>query len=244
MKKYLLRLVALFYSVPLIATLAYSFEGWGVQYFRLLFDSPAYLNLFWNSVGLAVPMVAGQLAVSALAAYAFTVLRFKGKEVLFFAYIIVMLLPLQVTILPNYLVADRLGFTDSALAVILPGIFRPFGVFLLRQYMKSLPKSCMEAARLDGAGHGRIFWSIVLPMAKPALAALAMLALIDCWNLVDQALVFIQDDKRLPLSVLLSGLNGSQACAGACFYAVPVLLVLLYGQEYLTEKAAVGRARG
>lgn len=217
------------------------------QYSKLLFDSPVYLNMFWNSVKITVPIVIGQIMVSALAAYAFTVLEFRGKEVLFFTYIIVMLLPLQVTLLPNYLVADWFDMTDSYLAIILPGIFNPFGVFLLRQYMKSMPDAYIEAAQMDGAGHGRIFMSIVLPMIKPGIAALAMLTLIDYWNLVDQAVIFIQDSEKLPLSTFLARINSGDvgmAFAGSCFYAVPVLLVLLHGQEHLKEGIAISGMKG
>lgn len=124
------------------------------QYVELLFESPVYLNMFWNSVKITVPIVIGQIVVSTPAAYAFTVLKFKGKELLFFLYIIVMLLPLQVTLMPNYIVADWLDITDSYLAVILPGIFNPFGVFLLRQFMKCMPDAYMEAAQIEiGRAH-------------------------------------------------------------------------------------------
>lgn len=124
------------------------------QYASLLFGSPVYLHTFWNSVKIVLPVVLGQILVSAPAAYAFTILRFRGKEILFFIYIIVMLLPLQVTLMPNYMVADWLGITDSSLAVIVPGIFSPLGVFLLRQFMKSMPDAYIEAAKMDGAGDG------------------------------------------------------------------------------------------
>ncbi len=217
------------------------------QYAKLLVDSPVYLNMFWNSVKIAVPIVLGQIMVSSLAAYAFTVLKFKGKEVLFFLYIIVMLLPLQVTLMPNYLVADWLNITDSYLAIILPGIFSPFGAFLLRQYMKNMPDSYIEAAKIDGAGHGRIFLSIVLPMIKSGIAATMMLTLLDYWNLVDQAVVFIQDVKEQPLSTFLAQINTGElgmAFAGSCFYAAPVLLVLLYGQEYLKNGIAITGIKG
>lgn len=212
------------------------------QYGRLFFGSPVYLDMFWNSVKLAVPVVAGQAAVSALGAYAFTVLRFKGKEVLYFFYILVMLLPLQVTLMPNYLVAEYLHITESPLAVILPGIFSPFGVFLLRQFLKSLPESCLEAARMDGAGHVQIFLRIVLPLAKPALAALVMLTLLDYWNLVDQAVIFLREERQKPLSVFLAKIAQGEAgvvFAGSCFYALPVLLVLFYGQEPLMQGIAM-----
>ena len=217
------------------------------QYAELLFDSPVYLNMFWNSVKITVPIVLGQIIVSTLAAYAFTVLKFKGKEVLFFLYIIVMLLPLQVTLMPNYIVADWFDITDSYLAIILPGIFNPFGVFLLRQFMKSMPDAYIEAAQIDGAGHGRIFLSIIIPMIKPGIAATAMLTLLDYWNLVDQAIIFIQDSEKQPLSTFLAQINNGDiglAFAGSCFYAVPMLLALLYGQEHLKQGIAISGIKG
>lgn len=217
------------------------------QYAELLFDSPVYLNMFWNSVKITVPIVVGQIIVSTLAAYAFTVLKFKGKELLFFLYIIVMLLPLQVTLMPNYIVADWLGITDSYLAIILSGIFNPFGVFLLRQFMKSLPDAYLEAAKIDGAGHGTIFISIILPMIKPGIVATAMLTLLDYWNLVDQAIIFIQDSEKQPLSTFLAQINNGDiglAFAGSCFYAVPMLLVLLYGQEHLKQGIVITGIKG
>ena len=217
------------------------------QYAELLFDSPVYLNMFWNSVKITFPIVVGQIIVSTLAAYAFTVLKFKGKELLFFLYIIVMLLPLQVTLMSNYIVADWLGITDSYLAIILPGIFHPFGVFLLRQFMKSLPDAYLEAAKIDGAGHGTIFISIILPMIKPGIAATAMLTLLDYWNLVDQAIIFIQDSEKQPLSTFLAQINNGDigvAFAGSCFYAVPMLLVLLYGQEHLKQGIVITGIKG
>jgi len=216
------------------------------QYSELLVDSPVYLSMFWNSVKIVLPIVIGQIAVSAVAAYAFTVLKFRGKGALFFLYIIVMLLPLQVTLLPNYMVADWFGMEDSYLAIILPAVFHPFGVFLLRQYLKSMPDCYIEAAQMDGAGHLRILWSVILPMLKPGLAASAMLILLDYWNLVDQAVVFIQETKRQPLSIFLAQVGSEEmglAFAGSVFYAVPVLVLLLYGQKHLKSGIAISGLR-
>ena len=264
--------IAIVYLTPLVVTVSNSFMSkWEVernyeetsdryidmnmipekvtlsQYTKLLIDSPVYLNMFWNSVKLTVPIVFGQLIVSALAAYAFTLLKFWGKEVVFLLYIIVMLLPLQVTLMPNYIVADWLHIKENYLAIILPAIFNPFGAFLLRQFMKSMPDSYIEAAQIDGAGHGRILWSVVLPMIKPGLAAVAMLTLLDYWNLVDQAVVFIQDADRQPLSTFLAQINSGElglAFSGSVFYAVPVVLILLYGQEYLKKGIAITGVKG
>lgn len=217
------------------------------QYSQLLLKSPVYLNMFWNSVKITVPIVIGQLLVSSMAAYAFTVLRFKGKEILFFVYIIVMLLPLQVTLMPNYIVADWLHMTNTYWAIILPGVFNPFGVFLLRQFMKMIPDAYIESAQIDGAGHIRIFCGIVLPMVKSGLAATAILTFVDYWNLVDQAVIFIQDSEALPLSLFLARINKEQisvAFAGSCFYVLPILIILFYGQDYLKDGIRLSGLKG
>lgn len=217
------------------------------QYNQILFQTPFYLNMFWNSLKITVPVVLGQLIVSATAAYAFTVLQFKYKERLFFIYIVVMLLPLQVTLMPNYVIADALHMTDSYLAIILPGIFNPFGTFLLRQFMKSIPKAYLESAQIDGAGHLRIFFSIVLPMVKSGIAAVAMLTFVEYWNLIDQAVIFIQDKNAQPLSLFLANINQSQigiSFASSCFYVIPVLIILYYGQDYLKEGIGLSGLKG
>ena len=217
------------------------------QYNQILFQTPFYLNMFWNSLKITVPVVIGQLIVSAIAAYAFTVLHFKYKERLFFIYIVVMLLPLQVTLMPNYVIADAFHMTDSYLAIILPGIFNPFGTFLLRQFMKSIPKAYLESAQIDGAGHLRIFFSIVMPMVKSGIAAVAMLTFVEYWNLIDQAVIFIQDRNSQPLSLFLANINKNQigiSFASSCFYVIPVLIILYYGQDYLKEGIGLSGLKG
>ena len=217
------------------------------QYDQILFRSPFYLNMFWNSVKITIPVVIGQLIVSSMAAYAFTVLRFKYKEALFFIYIIVMLLPLQVTLMPNYVIADMLHMTDSYLAIILPGIFNPFGVFLLRQFMKTIPDAYIESAQIDGAGHFRIFIGIILPMVKSGLASVAMLTFADYWNLIDQAVIFIRDSNAQPMSLFLARINQARmgiSFASSCFYVLPVLIILFYGQEYLKEGIGLSGLKG
>lgn len=217
------------------------------QYDQILFRSPFYLNMFWNSVKITIPVVIGQLIVSSMAAYAFTVLRFKYKEALFFIYIIVMLLPLQVTLMPNYVIADMLHMTDSYLAIILPGIFNPFGVFLLRQFMKTIPDAYIESAQIDGAGHFRIFIGIILPMVKSGLASVAMLTFVDYWNLIDQAVIFIRDSNAQPMSLFLARINQERmgiSFASSCFYVLPVLIILFYGQEYLKEGIGLSGLKG
>lgn len=222
---------------------AYSLE----QYEEILMKTPVYLNMFWNSVIITVSVVAGSVIVSTLGAYGFTMLRFRGKELLFLVYIVVMLLPLQVTLMPNYLIAGFLGIEDSYLAIILPAVFNPFGVFLLRQQMKVLPEECMEAAKIDGAGHPQIFFYITLPMVKSGIAALVMLLVIEYWNLIDQAIIFIKRIEQYPMSVFLARINKEASgisYAAATFYIIPVLALLCYGHEYLKEGIGLMNVKG
>jgi multiple sugar transport system permease protein len=207
------------------------------QYSGAFIENSDYWNYFWNSVLLTVSIVAGQVAVSALAAYAFTVMKSRWKEWLFFAYIVVMLLPFQVTLVPAYLTADALGLMNTHLSVILPGIFSTFGVFLLRQHMEQIPKSYLEAARMDGAGHVRVFVNIMLPLCKTTIAALAILCFIDNWNMVEQAMIFLSDTAKWPLSLYFTYFNQfiRMAFAASVVYMLPMLLIFMNGEKQITE---------
>ena len=179
------------------------------QYWTVLFNSPEYLLKFWNSVFL-----------------------------IFFGYIILMLMPYQVTLVPNYLVARWLHLLDTRWAIILPGIFAPFSVFLLTKNMRRIPKSYIEAAELDGGGEWQIFSKVCLPMCKGPLVSVSMLVFIDYWNMVEQPLIMFSDQEKYPLSVFLSEINSGEvgvAFAVAVIYMVPTLLMFLWGEEYLEE---------
>jgi len=206
------------------------------QYWDLLRNT-GYIVALWNSISITLPAVVGQVVVCVPAAYAFEFCKWKHKEKLFFVYIVVMLMPLPVVLVPQFVMVGFLGISESVLAVILPAVFAPFGVFLLRQFMKTIHIEFIEAAKLDGAGQIRIVVSIIAPLLKPAIAALAMLVFIDYWNVVDQAIVFITDPQYLPLSVILPRLAGNYDIifAASAFYMLPVMLVFLYGQEHLME---------
>ena len=211
------------------------------QYLRLFFDNPLYLGRFWNSAALALPVVLGQVLISAPAAYAFEMSRIRHKEKLYFLYIIIMLLPLQVTLVPNFIVADWLGLLDTRASVILPAALNPFGVFIMRQYLRGLPHDYVEAAQLDGASHLRIVFSIVMPMFKPALAALIILVFVNNWNIVEQAIIFLTE-AQAPLSVYLSSMaahNLDFIYAASFFYLLPPLLMFLYWKEHMIEGIAL-----
>lgn len=217
------------------------------QYYTVLVKRIQFLLMFWNSVKLVVPIIAGQIMVASMAAYAFAKLNFTGREKLFFVYIIIMLMPFQVTLVPNYIVADRLGLIGSYLSIIFPGIFSTFGVFLLRQFMHYIPDAYSESAKVDGASHFSIFTRIILPMSKTGIAALAILVFIDNWNMVEQPLIFLRDANKQPLSIFLSNVNEGErgiAFAASVTYMAPMLLVFLYGENYLVEGIQMSGLKG
>jgi multiple sugar transport system permease protein len=208
------------------------------QYITVLLKSPEYLLKFWNSVILVGPIVVFQLLVAMAAAFGFTRYRGRVKEMIFFLYIILMLMPYQVTLVPNYLVVEWLGLLDSRWAIWLPGIFSPFAVYLLTKYMRKIPASVMEAAQIDGAGEWQIFRRICMPLCKGAMCSVAILIFIDYWNMVEQPLILLSDPESHPLSVFLSKINEGEiglAFAVATIYMIPPILVFLYGEDYLVE---------
>ncbi len=211
------------------------------QYIKGFIKSPDYLFKFWNSILLVLPIVIGQLSVASVTAYGFTRWRGKIRSALFFFYVILMLMPYQVTLVPNYLVSQWLRLLNKPWAIILPGIFAPFSVFLLTKFMRRIPYSLIEAAKVDGAGEWEIFTRICLPQCRSALYSIAILVFIDYWNMVEQPLILLQDSDAQPLSVFLSKVNAGEiglAFAMAVVYMIPSLLLFLHGEEYLVEGIA------
>jgi len=211
------------------------------QYKTVLFKSSDYLMKFWNSVILVVPIVLFQVIIASLAAYSFARYRGRFKELLFFVYVILMLMPYQVTLVPNYLVADALGILNTRFSIILPGIFAPFSVFILAKVMRRIPESYIEAAKLDGAGEVQIFIQIYLPLSRSAIFSVVLLQFIDYWNMVEQPLIMLSDSDYHPLSVFLSKINSGDvglAFAVAVIYMIPTLLMFFYGEDYLVEGIA------
>ncbi len=208
------------------------------QYESVLLRSPDYLLKFWNSVILTVPITVFQILVAIFAAYGFSRYEGKVKNIIFFAYVILMLMPYQVTLVPNFLVADKFGLLDTRWAIILPGIFSPFSVFLLTKVMRRIPLSYIEAAKLDGANEFQVLMKICLPLCKGALVSIGMLVFIDYWNMVEQPLILMKESDLHPLSVFLSQINTGDvglAFAVGTVYMVPTVLMFLYGEDYLVE---------
>lgn len=208
------------------------------QYISVLFRNPEYLLKFWNSVALTVPITVFQILTALFAAYGFSRYQGRIKSIIFFSYIILMLMPYQVTLVPNFLVAEKFGILDTRWAIILPGIFSPFSVFLLTKVMKRIPSSYLEAAKLDGANEFQILFRICLPLCKGALVSIGMLVFIDYWNMVEQPLILMKESDMHPLSVFLSQINTGDvglAFAVGTVYMIPTVLMFLYGEDYLVE---------
>ncbi len=211
------------------------------QYATVLLKSPAYLEKFWTSVIYVVPIVLFQLALASGTSYCFARVPTKFRSIVFFTYIILMLMPYQVTLVPNYLVSETLGILDTRWAIILPGIFSPFSVFILTKFMRRIPSAMVEAAQLDGAGEWALFSKIYLPLARPTLYSVAILVFIDYWNMVEQPLILLKDETLYPLSVFLSRINEGDtgiALAIAVIYMVPPVLLFLYSEDYLVDGIA------
>lgn len=205
-------------------------------YREVFLYTPSYLMKFWKSMLLSTVILAGQLVISCLGGYGFAKFNFKGKNVIFFFVIILMMMPLQVTLVPNYIVFERLGLIGSYASVILPGIFSTFGVFLLTQFFSSIPNSIIEAAKLDGANQIQILCRIIVPYAKSGVASLCILNFIDTWNMVEQPLIFLKDSTKYPLSVFLANVsreNLSISFVCGILAILPAFLLFLYLKDSL-----------
>ncbi|MFF5077375.1 carbohydrate ABC transporter permease [Actinoplanes sp. NPDC000266] len=204
-----------------------------------------YFRFFLNSVIVATTVTAAQIVTCATAAYAFARLRFRGKGVLFAIVIGSLMIPIQVTIVPLFLVMSKLELTNTLWSLILPGIFSGFGIFLLRQHFLALPYELEEAAKLDGAGHFRTFARVILPLSGPSIATLGILCFTYWWNDLLLPLVMISDTEKqtLPVGLVLlagrfsTGSLGTIA-AGIAMAIVPVLVVFLAAQRYIVQSIA------
>ena len=205
------------------------------QYWQILITDNTVLRLFLNSVMYAAAILAGQFLLIVPMAFALSKFRFRGREVIFFGIILLMVLPFQVTMVPNVLTLRSLSLLDTPWAVILPLWFSPFYIFLIRQFMVTLPDELIEAGSIDGAGPFRAYVHILLPVCRPILGAAAALSFADCWNLVEQPLTYLNNRTELhPLSTMFNQLaaeNTGFEFAGAALYILPALFVYMFFQE-------------
>lgn len=208
------------------------------HYFRLLISNSDYLQMFWNSVFIAVGIAVGTVIVATFVGFAFAKAPSRRSGITNFLYIIVMLMPFQVTLLPNYIVIKSLGLYNSVWALIIPSIFAPFGVFLLSRFFKSIDDEIINAAMLETNSYITILFKIVVPIASPGLSALFLLSFADGWNMVEQPLILLSEKSLYPLSIALNDAiikDLGLAFAGAVLYALPMMFLYKIFEEELIE---------
>lgn len=211
------------------------------HYIKVFLDSPEYFVMFWNSMKIVLGTLIGQCFVAIPAAWGFAAFKFRFKKGLFFLYIILMMMPFQATMLSNYIVLDRLNLMDTLGAIILPGIFSTFPVFIMFNCFREIPLSLIEAARIDGAREIDIFLRIGLPLGKSGIISAGVLGFLEYWNLIEQPMTFLNDKTKWPLSLFLpdiSGENAGFAFAVSVITLIPAILVFLAGHEYLEQGIA------
>jgi multiple sugar transport system permease protein len=210
-------------------------------------------RFFWNSTVLAVLSVVGTVASSALAGYAFARLRFRGRGAMFALMISTLLLPFHVLIIPQYAVFQKLGLIDTYVPLLLGKFLavEAFFVFLMVQFMRTIPHELDESAKIDGAGHWGIFWHIILPLARPALITTAIFTFIWSWNDFFGPLVYLSTPDKYPLPLALqlfvdeaSGSDFGALMAMSMLALVPVVLFFLFFQRFLVEGVSTSGIKG
>lgn len=252
----LLALMAALFILPILLTVVNSFGAdtaaagtrglnglWpqhfsAAGYYGLLIENYWFYRNFWNSVFYSAVITGANLLVSIPAAYVFYQVEFRGKNILFAFYIILMMMPLQVTLLPNYIGLRDLKLLDTPWAILLPAFFAPFSVFLMTQYLKGLDNGMIEAALLETKSVFRILTGVVLPQLKSCIAALFLFVFAENWNMAEQPDIYLKRDTLKPFSVILScggRLSAAQTLAGSVIFMMPVVILYLYFHDSLEE---------
>lgn len=221
-----------------------------IENYVRIFSTIPFGRAMANSLVVSVLVTLLQLVTCSMAAYAFACLRFRGRELLFLIYLAALMVPSQVTLIPNFILIKSLGWIDTYQGLILPYAFSSFGTFLLRQYLKSIPAELLEAARIDGASHAQIYLTIVLPLAKPALGALAIFTFVAQWNNFLWPLITTTKPDMQVAIVALATLQGQYntdwplLMTGSVIAIVPVLLVFVFGNRAFIAGLTTGAFGG
>lgn len=253
-KKVILLILALLFLLPILLTVLCSFSAGNVDadsfrlerllpsgieftgYYDLLIEHSYILRNFWNSVFYAGAITCFNILVSVPAAYAFSQARFRGKELLFFFYIVLTMMPLQVTLLPNYIGLRDMKLLDTPFAIILPAVFTPFSVFLMTQYMRGMEQSFVEAALLETRSVIKIAGMVILPQLRACIFAVFVFIFAEHWNMVEQPDIYLRQESLKPLSSLLAigeGLTASEVLAGSVIFMMPIVILYLYFHDSL-----------
>lgn len=228
--------------IPRAPTLQNFPEAWGAAPFARY-----YLNSFITTLG----GMAAEVTLAVMSAYALAFLRFPRKELIFLLLLAALMVPVEITIVPNYLTVARLGWINTYAGIIVPGAAIAYGTFLLRQAFMALPYEVIEAARVDGAGHLRTLFSVVIPIAQPAIVTMALLSLVAKWNDFLWPLIVTNTAEMRTLPIGIYWLRNSEGVtnwgvvmAGSLFLIIPVMIVFLFVQRYIVEGIAAGAVKG
>lgn len=230
------------------------FVSWGLlpkyptirSYIELLLDTPQFFVMFWNSVKIVFLSIAGQLIVGIAAAWGFARYNFRFKKILFTLYIVVMLMPFQVTMLSSYLVLDSFKMLDTHWSIILPAIFSTFSIFIMYRFFCNIPEAIIESARIDGASELKIFFKIGIPLGMPGIMSAVILQFLELWNLIEQPLTFLKDKSLWPLSIYLPNItleNADIAFTASAVTLIAAIIVFFAGQSYLEQGIAASAVK-
>ncbi|MBC5629167.1 carbohydrate ABC transporter permease [Clostridium sp. NSJ-6] len=230
------------------------FVSWGLlpkyptirSYVELLLDTPQFFVMFWNSVKIVFLSIAGQLVVGIAAAWGFARYNFRFKKILFTLYIVVMLMPFQVTMLSSYLVLDSFKMLDTHWSIILPAIFSTFSIFIMYRFFCNIPEAIIESARIDGASELKIFFKIGIPLGMPGIMSAVILQFLELWNLIEQPLTFLKDKSLWPLSIYLPNItleNADIAFTASAVTLIAAIIVFFAGQSYLEQGIAASAVK-
>lgn len=215
-----------------------------------VFEKVPFLAFYWNTAKVAVLSTAGQVISCALSAYAFSKLEFRGRDILFIFYLATMMIPSQVTMIPQYELMNKIGLLNNHWTLIILHWFNPFGVFLLRQFFISIPDSLVEAARIDGASEVKIFTRVICPLAKPAFATLITLTFLNSWNDFQGPLIFLSSKEKFTLQMgiryfqQMFGTEYTLIMASTTMSLVPILIIYIFCQKYFIEGIAASGIKG
>ena len=215
--------------------------------YREAWQIASFGRYFFNTAFVAVTITGFSLFLNSLAAYAFTRLPFRGRDILFLLLLATMMIPFQVTMIPTFLILEGLGWLDTYLGLTVPGFAGAFGIFMLRQFMLSVPEDLLDAARIDGCSEFRVYGQIVLPLCKPALATLGLFTFMGAWNDFILPLMVVKSDEMRTLTLAVAALSSGLyvmsfplMMAAATFVILPVLAAFLFSQRFFTRTIALG----
>lgn len=226
-------------------------QAWNIEGYRTAVGGANFVRGFWNSTYIALTITVVSLLTSAMAAYAFARITFRGSRALFMVFLATMMVPGQLTIIPLYIIMGWLGWVDTHAAIIVPpSLFNAFGVFLLRQYIRGIPMELDEAAQLDGAGRIRTFVTIILPLLRTPLTALGLFTFLAQWNNFFYPLIFLNSDDKFTLPLLVNQFKGQYASdwtalmAATTLAAAPLLIIFAIAQRQIVEGIALSASKG